>query len=147
MSDGPSPEILVALNGKNGKNGGNGGNGGSAICITSQIKDLTIVNQGIIKGGRAGGGAATCYSKVTEFYPVLKASGDCAFGGEGVDGSDLYLPTIMIGKSEQTIIKDTFVIQSGAGGNGGVLFKEGPGPLEVDKIPRTAGFGKQGHFE
>ena len=50
----------------------------------------------------------------------------------------------MIGKSEQTIIKDTFVIQSGAGGNGGVLFKEGPGPLEVDKIPRTAGFGKQG---
>jgi hypothetical protein len=50
----------------------------------------------------------------------------------------------MIGKSEQTMIKDTFVIQSGAGGNGGVLFKEGL--LEVDQIPRTADRGKQGYF-
>jgi hypothetical protein len=54
------------------------------------------------------------------------------------------LPTIFKGKDEQTVIKDTFVIKSGAGGDGGVLFEENS--LKVDKIPRTADRGKQGYL-
>jgi hypothetical protein len=95
-----------------------------------------------IKKNQLGGGAICYIIKVFNDRVIEKG---CLNGGNGGKGSDPYLPTIMIG-SELTIIKDTFVIQSGAGGNGGVLFKEGPGPLEVDKIPRTADRGKQGYF-
>jgi hypothetical protein len=134
-----SKDILKELDGEDGEDGG------SAICISNEIKDFKIENHGIIKGGRAGGGGgAICYI-IKGFNDRVIEKG-CLNGGNGGKGSDPYLPTIMIGKSEPTIIKDTFVIQSGAGGNGGVLFKEGPGPLEVDQIPRTADRGKQGYF-
>jgi hypothetical protein len=133
-----SEDILEELDGEDGEDGG------SAICIRNEIKDFKIENHGIIKGGRAGGGGgAICY--IIKVFNDRVIEKGCLNGGNGGKGSDPYLPTIMIG-SELTIIKDTFVIQSGAGGNGGVLFKEGPGPLEVDKIPRTADRGKQGYF-
>ena len=37
-------------------------------------------------------------------------------------------------------MNDTLIVQSGAGGNGGVLFKQGT--LEVDLIPYEADLGK-----
>lgn len=136
-----SKDILKKLKGENGKDGG------SAICIYSRkyLSNLKIENYGTIQGGRTGGGGAICYSKRTfVFGEGSKVSGECAFGGDGGDGSDIYLPTIFQGKSEQTITNDTFLIQSGAGGNGGVLFEANS--LKVDQIPRTADRGKQGHF-
>jgi hypothetical protein len=138
LTDGPSPEILAELNGKNG------GNGGSAICISNEIKEFKIENHGIIKGGRAGGGGGGAICYIIKGFNERVIEKGCLNGGNGGKGSDLYQPPVMIGKSEQTMIKDTFVIQSGAGGNGGVLFKEGL--LEVDQIPRTADRGKQGYF-
>mgnify|MGYP000627686476 CR=1 FL=1 len=133
-----SEDILEELDGEDGEDGG------SAICIGNEIKDFKVENHGIIKGGRAGGGGggAICYI-IKVFFNDRVIEKGCLNGGKGGKGSDPYLPTIMAG-SELTIIKDTFVIQSGAGGNGGVLFKEGQGPLKVDEIPRKAGSGKQG---
>ncbi|MDA8898778.1 hypothetical protein N9I89_03380 [Porticoccaceae bacterium] len=135
-----SEDILEELDGEDGEDGG------SAICIGNEIKDFKVENHGIIKGGRAGGGGggAICYI-IKVFFNDRVIEKGCLNGGKGGKGSDPYLPTIMAG-SELTIIKDTFVIQSGAGGNGGVLFKEGQGPLKVDKIPRKADQGKQGYF-
>jgi hypothetical protein len=138
-----SEEILKELDGKNG------GHGGSAICIYSRkhLSKLEIENYGTIRGGRAGGGGggAICYSKRTFVLGEgSKVSGECAFGGDGGVGSDIYLPTIFKGKDEQHVIKDTFVIKSGAGGDGGVLFEEDS--LKVDQIPRTADRGKQGYL-
>ena len=135
----PSEEILEELNGEKGEDGG------SAICIRQENKEVkkevNIVNNGIIKGGRAGGGggAGTCY--------VIKIFGKsieekCLNGGEGGDGSDLYLPSIMKGEDGQKRIEATYVIEAGTGGDGGVLFKEST--LQVDEIPREALRGKHG---
>ena len=68
----------------------------------------------------------------------------CLNGGDGGDGGDMDIPYFVDEKNEQTIIKETFVIQSGAGGNGGVLFKKGT--QEVDQNPKTASPGKQGYL-
>jgi hypothetical protein len=136
---GLSNDELKRLNGEDGENGGD------ALCIKNgDDDDVKLENNGIIKGGRAGGGAF-CYSKRTfSFTDGIIVSGECAGGGDGGNGSDVYLPSIFKGKDEQAIIKDTFVIKSGAGGNGGVLFKENT--LEVDQIPWTADRGKQGYL-
>lgn len=133
----PSKDTLKELDGEIGERGG------SAICISIKKKawELKIENHGIIKGGRGGGGGAACYKK-TIFGQIMEHG--CLKGGDGGDGSDLYLPPIFKGKDEQTVIKDTFVIKSGAGGDGGVLFEENS--LKVDQIPRTADRGKQGYL-
>jgi hypothetical protein len=135
----PSEEILKELNGENGENGGN------AICIGQDNKDVNIVNNGIIKGGRAGGGggAGTCYDIKKDFgISMISIEENCLNGGDGGDGSDPYLQTIMKGKDGQKRIEATFVIESGTGGDGGVLFKEST--LQVDEIPREALRGKEG---
>ena len=120
------------LNGKNGEDGGN------ALCIANINKNVNIENNGVIKGGRAGGGGgAAC---IADSNNVLSVSGECAPGGDGGNGSDSYLPSIIKGEWEKTIVNDTLIVQSGAGGNGGVLFKQGT--LEVDLIPYEADLGK-----
>ena len=48
----------------------------------------------------------------------------------------------MQGKDGQKRIEETFVIESGTGGNGGVLFQENT--VKVDEIPREAFSGKEG---
>lgn len=124
--------------------GGVGEDGGDAICIGSKNKyiKVEIVNKGIIKGGRAGGGGGggTCYDIKKDFGISIEEN--CLNGGDGGDGSDSYLPTIMKGKDGQKRIEETFVIKSGTGGDGGVLFKENT--VKVDEIPREAFSGKEG---
>ena len=124
---------------KNKLHGENGKDGGNALCIANINKNVNIENNGVIKGGRAGGGGggAACIANYNNF---LSVSGECVPGGDGGNGSDSYLPSIIKGEWEKTIVNDTLIVQSGAGGNAGVLFKQGT--LEVDLIPYEADLGK-----
>ena len=49
---------------------------------------------------------------------------------------------MLLDVTRQKRIEETFVIKSGTGGDGGVLFKENT--VKVDKFPREAFSGKEG---
>lgn len=111
--------------------------GGDALCIHKDVKNINIRNYGVIKGGRAGGGGgAACYVKRAFGVAMEK---ECLKGGDGGNGSDFYLQSIVGGKDEQRINNDFFVLESGKGGNGGYLF---PNSLsfELNQADAHSGF-------
>lgn len=122
---------IESLNGHNGKDGGD------ALCITKDLKNLTIRNYGVIKGGRAGGGGggAACYKKT-----LLGKIDDygCLEGGDGGDGSNFYLQSIVDGKPNQQTDIDSYRLKSGSGGNGGYLFPDS-GSFKLDQAKARSG--------
>jgi hypothetical protein len=118
-------------------NGHNGQNGGDALCITKSLRNLTIRNYGVIKGGRAGGGGggAACYKKT--LFGKIDDYG-CLKGGDGGDGSNFYLQSIVDGKPNQQTDIDSYGLKSGSGGNGGYLFPDS-GSFKLDQAKARSG--------
>ena len=120
---------IESLHGHNGKDGGD------ALCITKSLRNLTIRNYGVIKGGRAGGGGAACYKKT--LFGKIDDYG-CLKGGDGGDGSNFYLQSIVDGKPNQQTDIDSYGLKSGSGGNGGYLFPDS-GSFKLDQAKARSG--------